>query len=633
METFVAFDAVVFVGFVVAVVAVGILMSRHERDSEGYFLAGRGLSWWLIGFSLIAANISTEQFVGQSGQSAGDVGLAIASYEWLASITLVIVAFFVLPAFLRAGIYTIPEFLEYRFNHQARTLMSLLMMLTYICVTVPGVIYSGATTADVLFKGQEILGLPINVTSVSWIIGIIAAIYVVAGGLKACAWADLLQGSALILGGAIILVLAMIALGEAPPETVGLGSQHAGAGAIERFTALNREKLHMVLPADNKFVPWTALVLGLWIPNLYYWGLNQYIMQRALGSRSVAQGQKGVVFAAALKLLIPFIIIFPGMIAFNLYKADMQREAEDTTNKASLARYDALKGAPERARTVFPFDRDFASLYPQKAEEILAFNSRAAGVSAPPKLPAASANEALLEAVETKNAVLPRADRITIEKPLVGYKHDAAFGLLLKRLSKPGLTGFILAAILGAVVSSLAAMLNAASTIFTMDIYKQYLHPSASQGNLVLTGRLTVALFVVVGCLIAPWLDDPRLGGIFTYIQEFQGYISPGILGVFVFGLFVKWAPRGCGVVGLALSPAVYGLLAWFVPGLAFLNRMAAAFFAVLIVLCLMTLVRPLAEPITLPSQAKIDLAPSAGAKVAGVAVVLVTLALYAIFW
>ena len=311
----------------ITVITVGIVMSRGEEDSEAYFLAGRGLNWWLIGFSLIAANISTEQFIGMSGQAADYVGLAIASYEWMAAITLVVVAFFFLPKFLRAGIYTIPEFLEYRFNHAARTIMSLAMMIVYVCVTITAVIYSGALTADVLFGNQPLFGhYLINVTSASWIIGVLAAVYVVSGGLKACAWADLLQGSALMLGGALVTFVAFRALGNADPQSIGLDPSLAAASSVVKFQALNQVKLHMVLPASDLILPWTALVVGLWIPNFYYWGLNQYITQRTLGANSLADGQKGVIFAAGLKLIIPFIIVIPGIVAFNIYKEDMARK-------------------------------------------------------------------------------------------------------------------------------------------------------------------------------------------------------------------------------------------------------------------------------------------------------------------
>ena len=219
-------DAIVFFGFLFLVVFIGVTMSRKGQDSgESYFLAGRGLGWWLIGFSLIAANISTEQFVGQSGKGAQHIGLAIASYEWIAAVTLVLVGIFFLPKFLKAGIYTIPEFLEYRYNKSARTLMSLSMMLILIFVTSAILIYSGAKPYLVFFKDVHIVldtggptifdGNPLNMTTLCWIIGIIAASYVFLGGLKACAWADLLQGSALIVCGGMILYFALGALGQA----------------------------------------------------------------------------------------------------------------------------------------------------------------------------------------------------------------------------------------------------------------------------------------------------------------------------------------------------------------------------------------------------------------------------------
>src|SRR5688572_5921950 len=329
MDPSLLLDVAVFVGFFILVIGVGIGMSRGEDDnSEEYFLAGRGLSWWLIGFSLIAANISSEQFIGMSGQAAMYVGLAIASYEWMAAVTLVFVAFFFLPKFLRAGIYTIPEFLEYRFTRGARSLMSLLMVLICVLVSFTAVVYSGGLTAEVLFGDAPLFGsFHINLTNACWIIGLLSAVYVVAGGLKACAWADLIQGAALILGGAIVTYLAFQALGAAEPQTIGLAADQASAGPIERFTELNRNKLHMALPSSDLILPVTALMLGLWIPNFYYWGLNQYITQRTLGAQSVAAGQRGVVFAAALKLIIPFIIVIPGMIAFNLFATDMKQRA------------------------------------------------------------------------------------------------------------------------------------------------------------------------------------------------------------------------------------------------------------------------------------------------------------------
>jgi SSS family solute:Na+ symporter len=600
-------DIVVFLAFVITVIGVGIGKSRHEGDSESYFLAGRGLTWWLIGFSLIAANISTEQFVGMSGQAADYVGLAIASYEWMAAITLVVVAFAFLPKFLQTGIYTIPEFLRYRYNETSRTIMAAFTMIIYVFVTIAAVIYSGALVINTLFPN-------ISIIQASWIIGLLAAVYVASGGLKACAWADLIQGSALILGGAIITFLAFRALGQTPVAQLATATAVEGladdAGGITKFFALNADKLHMVLPMSDKILPWTALVVGLWIPNFYYWGLNQYITQRTLGSKSLAEGQKGVVFAAAMKLLIPFVIVFPGIAAFNLYSNEMADAASnDTQITAVWQEFEQLNAASAITQyTVFAVGSGLQDNQPEQTATIEAYNAR-------------------VREAATAAGVTPTV------KQYVGYKYDSAFGLLIGRLVPVGLRGFILAAILGAVVSSLASMLNSASTIFTMDLYRQYMNKTAAQKTLVAVGRICVGVFVVIGCVISPLLGDPQFKGIFTYIQEFQGFISPGILAVFVFGFLVRKAPPVCGVVGLLINPLVYGVLKLVLPGLAFLDRMAVSFFGVLAVMMIITMAKPLAEPVVLPTHTTIALESSKSAKVAGIAVVIVTLVLYAIFW
>jgi len=671
-------DVVVFLVFLVAVIAVGISVSRHEKDSESYFLAGRGLSWWLIGFSLIAANISAEQFVGMSGQAAKDsIGLAVASYEWIAAVTLVAVAFFFLPKFLRSGIYTIPEYLEYRFNHSARTIMSLLMVIIYVGVTIATVIYLGAKAVDPLFTGT-VFGIHLDISTLSWIIGIVAAIYVMAGGLKACAWADLIQGSALIVGGAVIMVLSFMALDKpgdfegidaaAVHETLGVDQNDSFA---DKFQVLKQKKMHMVLPRENTFLPWTALLLGIWIPNFYYWGLNQYIMQRTLGAQSLAQGQKGVVFAAALKLVIPFFVCIPGIIAFSLYSEKMQENAmtDERLNAPVLERFDEVRGSPAAANKVFPFDGDFAELHAAQAEEILAFNVAVTGVEIPENAAPADVRAATVQFLSEKdldfkkkvdegkefsltdlNAEVialatgenrPAWQRIfsgeesAVEKQqeLIGYDYDGAFPLLIRYLTPRGLRGFVLAALMGAVISSLASMLNAASTIFTMDIYREYIKKDASQTNLVWVGRMCVPVCAVIGCLIAPALADPKFRGAFAYIQEFQGYVSPGVLTIFLFGLFVPRSPRMCGVLGLVLSPIIYGLLHLFWGDLAFLNRMAITVGAIAIVLAVATLVSPLKEPVSLPTQSKIELKSSGGAKLFGLVVVVATAVLYVIFW
>ena len=636
MDLFLFLDVGVFVVFIAAVVAIGILKSRHEEDSEAYFLAGRGLNWWLIGFSLIAANISAEQFIGMSGQAAKDsIGLAVASYEWIAAVTLVVVAFFFLPKFLRSGIYTIPEYLEYRYNHAARTIMSLLMVIIYVGVTIATVIYLGAKALDPMFTGT-VFGVPLNITTLSWVVGLLAAAYVAAGGLKACAWADLIQGAALIVGGAVVMVLAFMALDhpgdfESIDEAVVLGSLGVdqSASLAEKFQILKEQKMHMVLPSDSTFLPWTALLLGIWIPNFYYWGLNQYIMQRTLGASSLAHGQNGVVFAAFLKLIIPFIVCIPGIIAFTLYADKMQESAmkEERLNKRVLEAFEQAKASPTAETLLFPFDADFAQLHPTLAQEILTFNTKVAGTAAPQGQDLTQCNDALISSARAGNGAL------SVQQRLVGYDYDGAFPLLITHLTPPGLRGFVLAALMGAVISSLASMLNAASTIFTMDLYREYIKKDASQRTLVWVGRACVPIFVVIGCLIAPQLQDPKFQGAFAYIQEFQGYVSPGVLTIFLFGLFIPRSPRMCGVLGLVLSPIVYGALHLFYGDMAFLNRMAITVGVLVTALAVVTIVFPLKERITLPEQSKIKLETSGIAKVFGVIVVIMTACLYVLFW
>ncbi|MCX7886988.1 MAG: sodium/solute symporter [Verrucomicrobiae bacterium] len=641
-------DLVVFVAFVTSVIAIGLWKStgeqtRSDHGAQEYFLAGRGLVWWLIGFSLIAANISTEQFVGMSGQAANWLGMAIASYEWMAAITLVVVAFLFLPTFLRSGIYTIPEFLEYRYNVFARSIMAICTMTVLVGVPTASVVFSGAKVISVFFQDTRLLGLDLgNITVACWIMGFLAAVYVFAGGLKACAWADLIQGAALILGGTIVLCLAIRQLGMADPAMLAATAaapgvtpeKLAGASALARFWMLNDAplpagKLHMVRPLEDPSIPWTALVIGLWIPNFYYWGLNQYITQRTLGSKSLAEGQKGIVFAAFLKLLIPFVVVIPGILAYNLFRDDLRNEAI-RKNADVMAQFQA------RADKIFRFNLDFAKADAALALELTRYNAAKLGINAT----ALSPDPQSITQFNNDLVGRAKAQNRELSDELEGYDYDAAFPTLLRRLlpqgeTANGLAGFVLAAIFGAVVSSLAAMLNSASTIATMDIYHKF-RKRASQYELVTAGRVFTVLFVLMAILIAPHLGDPQFRGIFTFIQEFQGFISPGILAIFLFGLLVPRAPRIVGIIGLIWNPSFYAALKWFVPGVkqwAFLDRMALCFGIVLAVLTVITILKPLPKPVELPVTNAIDLRSSPAAKRFGLVVVGLTLALYIIFW
>lgn len=669
-------DIVVFLGFIAAVIATGLWKSRHEKTSEDYFLAGRGLKWWLIGFSLIAANISSEQLVGMSGNAASHVGLAIASYEWMAAITLVIVGFAFLPYFLRAGIYTMPEFLEVRYNAASRTIMAVATLFIYM-VLLGSVTYSGALTINTM-AGK--MGYDVPVATAALVIGLIAMIYVAAGGLKACAWADLIQGSALILGGAIVMIYAFKKLGATTDELAFIENVKTGAvgvktftqdsGAIDRFWELNKIRMNMFLPGDDKVLPWTALLLGLWIPNFYYWGLNQYITQRTLASESLAEGQKGIVFSAFMKLLIPFVVVIPGIIAFNLFSKDMQDQSA-VDNAAVMAKYQManpstklvqiMQSPSEEAITGWPRGRFMIAVYPDDT------SMKAAKTTNSFALPLTQSQLAelrvdkytvfesddkswkaafpeLAEELQAYNQSVTDAAKeagvnVTSVK-FIAYKYDTALGQLLSSVlpQGTGLVGFVLAALLGAIVSSLAAMLNAASTIFTMDIFKKYISPQAGQKAVILLGRICVVVFSIIAVLLAPRLGNPNIrNSIFTIIQESQGLISPGILAVFVFGLVVRTAPPIAGVVGLLTNIVAYGgmyLMGRYKigPDIQFLNRMAICFGLCLLVMAVISVLKPLPEPIVFEQKSKLDLRSSNGAKVAGIVVIVITLTLYFLF-
>jgi SSS family solute:Na+ symporter len=468
-------DALVFVGFFVLVVVSSIYQSREEKTSADYFLAGRSLPWWMIGFSIVAANISTEQIVGMAGQGAGTVGLAVSSWQLMGSACIVLVAFYFLPRFLQSGIFTMPEYLEYRYHPACRSLMAIYTMVIYVGVTITAVLYSGALTLHTIFD------LPLA-TSV-WIVGLIAAVYTTWGGLRAVAFADLFQGSGLLVGGLL---------------TTGIGLWAIGGWG--RLLETSGESLHMILPADHPDLPWTAVLAGMWIPNFYYTGLNQFIVQRTLGARNLRQGQMGILFAASLWLLVPFAIVLPGIISSQLYGSHLQSP-------------------------------------------------------------------------------------------------DQAYPMLIRNLIPVGVRSLLLAFLAGAVVSSLASMLNSASTIFTLDLYRRRWRPQAGERHLVWIGRLMTVIFVLIGCWIAPQLGHPRFRGVFNFIQEFQGYISPGILAAFIFGFAVRRAPAAAGLAALLVSAPLYGLLQWQFGHVHFLLRMGVTFGAVVAVMAMITWRSPLPEP------------------------------------
>lgn len=528
-------DLVAFGLFLAVVVAVSLYAGRRERSSEDYFLAGRSLTWWLIGVSLIASNISTEHFVGMAGSAYGRVGLAIASYEWMAAITLVLVGWFLLPRFLRAGIYTMPEYLEYRYDARARSLMAFYLMVAYVVVALATVLYSGGIGLIAIFDLPDLFAQYFgfepdaarywSLVAAIWFIGIVAGAYTIYGGLKAVVWSDLIQGAALLIGGAIVVVIGFDLLGGDGGLLVG----------IRVFLDANEDKLHTVLPWNDPDVPWLAVFVGgLWIPNLFYWGLNQFITQRTLGAKNLAEGQRGILFAAVLKLVIPFIIVFPGIMAFQLYGSEI-------------------------------------------------------------------------------------------------VNPDEAYPYLMSRILPPELRGVMLAALTGAVMSSFNSMLNSASTIFTMDLYARHLRPGAPPTQLVRVGRVATASFAIIACLWAPAIS--RFEGVYTYIQTVWGFITPGIVAAFLFGMVVKKAPASAAIGAMVMGVPLYAVLLWQLPEVAFLHHMAITFLVQIGFMGLLTRARPLAHPVELPDTGRVDTEPMKGRFTWGGTVIALTVLLYVVFW
>ena len=309
---FTTLDYVIFVGYIIGIVALGLFVSRdkkgHEKNSNDYFLAGNKLTWWAIGASLIAANISAEQIIGMSGSGFAG-GLAIASYEWMAAITLIIVGKFFLPIFIEKKIYTIPEYIEKRYNTTLKTILAIFWIFLFIFVNLTTVMFLGAKALDTIMgTGDGSLLIPAMIG-----LAVVAAAYSLYGGLSAVAWTDVIQVVLLVLGG---IITTIIALNSVTPEGgifTGLSHIYDQAG----------DKFHMILTKDNpefNNLPGIAvLVGGMWIANLYYWGFNQYIIQRTLAAKSLKEAQRGIVFAAFLKLIIPLIVVIPGIVAFVMF--------------------------------------------------------------------------------------------------------------------------------------------------------------------------------------------------------------------------------------------------------------------------------------------------------------------------
>ncbi|MGN0894561.1 MAG: sodium/sugar symporter [Succinivibrio sp.] len=474
-------DYIIFGIYAVVVLVIALPASRkNHKSAEGYFLAGKSIPWWAVGTSLIAANISAEQFIGMSG-SGFAIGMGIAAYEIMAAVTLILVGKYFIPIFIEKGIYTIPEFVEKRFNKTLKTILAVFWISLYILVNLTSVLYLGGLALE------TILGIPLMYSILG--LAAFALLYSVYGGLSAVVWTDVIQVAVLVFGGFATSYVALQWIGQ------GEGICAAWSTLINEIP----EHFEMVLDKSNPHyidLPGISVLIGgLWVTNLYYWGFNQYIIQRTFAAKSVQEAQTGLVFAGFLKLIVPIIVVIPGIAAYYIIVH----------------------------------------------------------------------NPALLEQLTEKYGMIVANNIPTAEHADRAYPWVA-------QLLPTGVKGVVFAALAAAIVSSLASMLNSTATIFTMDIYKEYFNKKASDLRLVAVGRITAVIALVIAIFIAPMLST--LGQAFLFIQEYTGVVSPGILSVFLCGLFYKKTNSTGAIVGVLCSIVIAFVLKFLPLHMAFLEQM-----------------------------------------------------------
>ena len=477
-------DYLIFLIYFIIVASYGLWVYHRKKiagvsNSKDYFLAEGSLTWWAIGASLIASNISAEQFVAMSGNGF-TMGLAISTYEWMAALTLIIVAVFFIPVYLKNKIFTMPQFLHQRYNSTVAMIMAVFWLLLYVVVNLTSILYLGAIAI------HGISGINFSVC-----IGLLAvfAIVITLGGMKVIGFTDVIQVFFLILGGLVTTYIA-----------VNLVATHYGQSGV--FSGLKimyehyNDHFHMILKKDNPsygdLPGLTVLLGGMWITNLNYWGCNQYITQRALGA-DLKTARSGILFAAFLKLLMPVIVVLPGIAAYVLFKQNV-------------------------------FD------------------------------PAMSGN--------------------------IAGNHDNAYPVLLNLLPA-GVKGLAFAALTAAVVASLAGKANSIATIFTLDIYKKKINPDANDNKLVIIGKITVVVAMLLGVIISPFLGIDKKGG-FQFIQEYTGFVSPGIFAMFILGFFWKKASSNAALFA-TIGGFIFSLFFKFLPRFTDLHFLSHRGFSTLV--------------------------------------------------
>ena len=487
-------DYGIFLAYFVIVSIYGIWIYRNKgsktADSKDFFLAEGSLTWWAIGASIIASNISAEQFIGMSGQ-AFQLGLAISAYELIGAISLVVIAVYFLPMYLKNNIYTMPQFLQVRYDGRLATIMAVFWLFLYILVNLTSIIYLGGISLEKM-TGFSFMTCAIFLT--------VFAVVITLGGMKVIGYTDVIQVVCLVVGGLVITYLALDLLSE----RVGSGS-----GVFEGLRLIKEKAdshLHMIFQPNEFFVhdgkggqtdaykqlPGIMMFIigGQWIVNFNYFGCNQYITQRALGA-DLNTARNGLLFAAFLKLLMPFIVVLPGLAAYVLFKEN--------------------------------------------------------------------ADQAIVSGITDNGIVRP----------------DNAYPVLLNILPT-GLKGLAFAALTAAIVASLAGKANSVSTIYMLDIHKKFFNKNLNEKQTVRYGRVAIIVSFAIALLISPLLKNFGQG--FEYIQEYTGFISPGILCIFLLGFFWKKASTGGALAAAVLSIPLSALFKYQVPDMPFLNRMGLVF-------------------------------------------------------
>ncbi len=553
-------DYFVFIVYFVIVACYGYWIYQKKKNthnnSKDFFLAEGSLTWWAIGASLIASNISAEQFVGMSGQ-AFQLGLGIASYEWMAALTLIVVAIFFMPLYLKNKIYTMPQFLRQRYDGRVATIMAVFWLMLYVLVNLTSIIYLGALSL------HNMLGASFFICALGLVI---FAIFITLGGMRVIGYTDVIQVFVLVLGGLATTYLALNLVSDNIGQGNGAweGLQLLREKAPDHFNMIINKGQHLVYsgkPSDGltpSADPWfdlpglSVLIGGMWIANLSYWGCNQYITQRALGA-NLPTARKGLLFAAFLKLLMPVIVVLPGIACYVIYQH--------------------------------------------------------------------GANANIVEGMKEIDAATGQQF----------IKPDEAYSTLL-HLLPTGLKGLAFAALTAAIVASLAGKANSISTIFSLDIYKRFFNKEATDKKVVTTGRWAILIAFIIALIIAPGLKSFGQG--FQYIQEFTGFVSPGILAMFLMGFFWKRSNSNGALAATIASIPLSVLFKYTVPSMPFLNRMGVVFLGCVALILFFGLVDPKSKQN--PKALEVDSSMfkvSTGFLIWTVIVCTILASLYIVYW